>query len=617
MNLLTIVLFFVYTWGLGFSVTFLLKNAGNPFERNLARVGIGLGIMPIFAVILNFFRIVIDWRIFFIASVIMPFYYLFQMIIKDKPPSFKFKLTKSTLAMIVVVGIFAVTFYMYHKGAFAYPYLEDDDPWAHARSIKYIAVEKTLTAKNLFKYLDPYPPGYDAVIAILHQTSPSLSWTMKYFNALIISLGIIFFYLFAKEFIRNRNKALFSVAVLAMVPCYLSHFIWSHALFVTLIFPAFYCIERIRTDKRWMVPSSLVVASLFVVQPTQAIKFSILLGLYIIVKSLCQKRFDIHTATSAVIGLILSMTWWATRWKKMFIGATTTKPVVEVSAHASVFQKIIGAILNAFKPTSGTATRAYTFQDFFVAKSQNMINNPVGVGVVLMCLLIVSLIVVILNYKKFLVSENYWVPTAVLWLVFTFLGINSVTFNLPVGLFAFRFWMLFAIPLSLLSTIGAFWLMELGKNIGLGKAVVLILLLIGIFFTSGIQKFQHNTSPNWPPGVTWTSIEELRAYLYLLNLPTNTRVFTFGSDGHILGLDKYVCTWCPEIRDYEKNHFNDNATELYSFLKKHGFKYYVIGGYEARHFGLNRTNAKLQEIASSGLFVPVHQTPGAVIFAVS
>ena len=61
-----IILFFIYTWGLGFAATMLLKNSENGLERNLMRIGIGLGIFPILAVFLNLVRIPLVWHIFFI-----------------------------------------------------------------------------------------------------------------------------------------------------------------------------------------------------------------------------------------------------------------------------------------------------------------------------------------------------------------------------------------------------------------------------------------------------------------------------------------------------------------------------------------------------------------------
>ena len=131
---------------------------------------------------------------------------------------------------------------MYTSGAFKYPYLENNDPWSHAKGAEFISIQKTAFDPNPFDttnaltYVDPYPPSYDIFMGVLHQTSQSLNWTLKFFNSLIISLGILFFYYFAKSFIGDEQKALYATFVLAMIPCYPSHFIWAHSLVITLFF---------------------------------------------------------------------------------------------------------------------------------------------------------------------------------------------------------------------------------------------------------------------------------------------------------------------------------------------------------------------------------------------
>ena len=90
--------------------------------------------------------------------------------------------------------VFAFTFYIYGSGAFNYPYLEDDDPWGHAEGVKYMAIEKNAfgPGTEYTGYINPYPPTYDTLMGILHQTNDSVYWTLKFFNALIISLSVIY-----------------------------------------------------------------------------------------------------------------------------------------------------------------------------------------------------------------------------------------------------------------------------------------------------------------------------------------------------------------------------------------------------------------------------------------
>ncbi|MDP3640715.1 MAG: phospholipid carrier-dependent glycosyltransferase, partial [Nanoarchaeota archaeon] len=282
---ITIILFFTYLWGLGFTATsFVRDKPSNIWERQLLNLGIGLGIFPILSIFLNFLHVPLDWRIFLLLSLAFPLGVFVRKIAKKQLPTVKdiltnlkpqVRLTKSNLILLGVLCIFAFSFFMYTKGAFSYPYLEDEDPWGHSVGVKYVALEKNAydppvgepgQVDPVLSYIDPYPPAYDILLGILHQTSPELQWTMKFFNALIISLSLIFFYLFAKEFMRNQNKALLATFFLAAIPAYLSHFIWAHALAVTIFFPTVYAFYKIREDSRWMYPAIILLASVWVSQ---------------------------------------------------------------------------------------------------------------------------------------------------------------------------------------------------------------------------------------------------------------------------------------------------------------------------------------------------------------
>ena len=198
MGIVTILLFFVYCYGLGFTLSSFVKNSDNFLERNLMRVGIGLSLVPFLAIILNLIKLPADWRIVLFLSLIYPVYYLIRNYNKF---NFSFKLTKTDLSIFAMLVIFFASFYVYGTGAFNYPYLEDDDSWGHASGVKYIAVEKNAFDQSTqsIRYLNPYPPTYNILLGILHQTNDSVYWTLKFFNALIVSLSVVFFYFFVKE----------------------------------------------------------------------------------------------------------------------------------------------------------------------------------------------------------------------------------------------------------------------------------------------------------------------------------------------------------------------------------------------------------------------------------
>src|SRR3989338_3508788 len=109
----SILLFFVYTFCLGFTITSFVKNSDNFLERNLMRIGIGLSLLPFLGLILNVAHIPIDWKIILGLSLIYPLYY----IIRFRPkPEFEFKITKADISILAMLLIFFATIYMNVSG---------------------------------------------------------------------------------------------------------------------------------------------------------------------------------------------------------------------------------------------------------------------------------------------------------------------------------------------------------------------------------------------------------------------------------------------------------------------------------------------------------------------
>ncbi|MBW2996316.1 hypothetical protein KY332_03380 [Candidatus Woesearchaeota archaeon] len=563
---------------------------------------------------MNLLRIPLDWKLFLILSLICPSYALIKKIkSKEFTKPFKLKLTKSNLNILIVFIIFLTCLYMYAGGALRYPYLEDDDPWWHAEGVKYVALEKTVFQPPHYniQYIDPYPPGYDLLMGVLHQTSTSISWTLKFFNALIISLSILFFYFFAKIFTNSRNKALFATFILAALPSYFTHFIWAHSLTIMLLFPSLYCLEMIKSDKRWIYPAIIVISSIFLTHSSQAIKIGMMLGIYWAIKAAIEKNLLKNILIAGTGGFLLSFVWWFNKWKPIFSQVSTDSSLT--TASTSFFTKL----QSAFSPTAGTATRAYAFSDFFIAKPFGGINIHVGWGIFITLLLVLGLICCAIRYKSLLKKENTWVAVTLIWFIFTFLGTNSMTFNLPVGLIAFRFWLLMAIPVALLSSIGLWSLLSFTKTFKIPKIIVIIVIVLGILFTSGYQKYHHNTLPTWPPGVHWSSNEEIQGYIWLKTLPTDTKILGFCSDissRHIIGFDKLDEPWLLSTINFKEKAINKTPSEITSFLKRINYDYMIIDSSCVKNFGINATNNKIQEIIESNQFKIAHQTQGMLLF---
>ncbi|HIJ18731.1 TPA: hypothetical protein HA372_03540 [Candidatus Woesearchaeota archaeon] len=684
-------LFFIAAcYGLGYLATFFVRDAEDSLERHLMRFGTGLGVFVVLGYLLNLLNVPLDYRIFLaiialgILAVLGHRYWKHRKWGLRKPA---FRANPYALAMLI---LFVITFFMYHKGAFSYPYLEDDDPWVHANGAQYVSLEKTVFAAPDagLHYLDPYPPAYDMVMGILHQTNDSLFWTLKFFNVLIISLSIIFFFFFAHAFFRSSRKAFYATLVLFAVPAFMSHFIWAIALTMPLIFASFYAIERIRQDGKWMVPASLLIGATLMVSPTHSAYFGLLLSLYVGARTLVERKMIWPVYGAGAIGFGISMALW---WIPALVryGFQGVRDGLGVGANPTLFG--IG----------GTADRKYALADFAIAQKQNMINNPVGLGLVVFLLLLFAVFFAVFKYRKeiarcwkailpaflillmvmllflsrfyiknvpkrnqpaaevgsvpfleFLGDEFFVVAVLAIllftlvmlaviswkvqdfpdgnlvlvfaWLLFAFYAVNAGPFYIKLS--PFRAWMVLAIPAALLAAEGMGWLLAIVRGTVSSFSpplarpafiMALVLLLIGIFSTSFVQKYAVNTA-QWSPGGFWTSGEEIAGYLWMQqNLPPDAPVYTFSNIALINAFDKYMCYWCVEQRNFQKTGFNGTAQEIHDRLTAWEYGYLVIDGQAVQRFGANATNAKVQELVLSGQFTPQFQNQGIVILSVA
>lgn len=641
-SIITIILFFVYLWGLGFTGTYFLKRPQNFYERQFLYLGIGMGIFPILAILLNFLHLPLDWKIFLFLSMVFPVYHVIksQFRIKNKLNFLQkitntaslTKITKSSLMLLIVVLIALFSFHMYTKGAFSYPYLENEDPWGHAVGIRYVALEKNAydpPLENVRKmdpvlsYIDPYPPAYDIFLGILHQTSPDINWMMKFFNALIISLSLIFFYLFIKQFM--GSKAVLATFFLAAIPSYMSHFIWAHSMVIALFFPTMYAFYSIQQDKKWTYLALILVASIWVTQNlSQPMKLSTMILIYLVVVSVCYNKFDKHGFAALFGGIGLSFLWWGAMiyrhgltdflayfdvGKSAGAGITVDLYTAAVPGTFSFGEKVVEVLKNLVS-SGGSGSRTYGFDDFFYAQGQNVINNPVGIGGVLTLLVLMGVIFVLWHYKSSLVNkDNMWRTLALFWLIFTFWGVNGETFHISIARGAFRVWMLLAIPVAMLAAESSYFLSRLFRN-KLWQKGLILLIIIGVVYTSGMQKYELNTI-TWPTAGAFTSslgYEPFEYGFWFQSLEPGTKVFLYAPRDKItIGFGGHSCLWCQEVIDFRKDILERDAQEVYNFLKENDYKYFIINGPMDKKYLQDQEKLiqRYNEFQASGLFIPV------------
>ena len=605
---LSVLYFFIVTFSLGYSITAWTKREGHILEQYFLCMGLGLAVLPLIAIVFSYLHVPFVWWLILALSVIIP--------LRDWSAKKFFlpsiKMTKSLLLLLVVFGVAAANMYVYYSGAQKYPYLEDSDSWEHGKSVKFVSVSRSVIPerREILNYDDPYPPGYAALFGLLHQTNDSLQWTLKFFNSLIISVGFIFFFLFAKKLMGNAGLAALATVFLGMDPSYLSHFIWAHSYVIVIFFPVMYALLEVLQSAEWFIPATLASTGIFLIQPTKPIKLSIMIIGFFLLYVLMKEKRSWEPLKAYVLAGIISLIWWGTRFKDMFMQHKTIYKSVDELSRLGFFEKAWTAFRKAFDPMSGTATRVYYWKDFWVASPANMINNPIGLGQMLTVLVLAGMVLLAINWKK----KTPWQVAMLFWLVFCFLGIHGA--RLPIGLFAFRFWSLFAIPLSIICAYAVLGISQLLEGFSIPKAFPFGLVIAIVYVTAFVPKMQINTS-TWDPGGSWSSIGELQGYMALKEMGPNEHIFSFCPEGgaKILGFDNYQCEWCADELDFKKTFINETGIAVHDFLSSRSYTSAVYDGRCVKKFGINESQEFLTKISQAG-FVPTAQQDGFLLLRV-
>jgi len=611
-KVITIIIFLIITFGLGYSGTIFLKKSSELLENMLMNFGIGLGIFPIFIVVLNTLNIALSWHIILILSLIIP---LVHIIFYRKPTyvGIKEKISKSDdfLQIIIVLFISTVLFSVYIKGAFSYPYLEDDDSWDHAVGAKYVSIFKTYSLpKDLYvtHYLEPYPPGYDVLMGVLHQLNTSVYWTLKFSTSILAASSIVFCYFFVKRFTKNKNIALAASFILAVIPPYLSHAIWAHAYGITIMFPALYALERISEDRKWAILSTILISSIMVVQPMVSPVFGIFFILYYTIRAIIEKNLLKYVIISGVLGLLISMLYW----------------VPEVMKYGIALGKIYATQqIVSFNIKFGHENKVYPLEEIVFAPPFGNIFIHHGFGIIVTLLFLISFFWIIANFKT--AKREYWIPVTLSWFIFTFIGMES--WALPVSIYADRFWGFLPIPVAIIAAQGIIIVKNICEKQRISWFYIMILIIAGILYTSAYPRYMVQSSPGWPPGSSWSSGEQLQGYIGLKNLPPDTKVFpACMQDAFVIGFDKLSFPWDKEVIDFRNSTFNKSAYEVFSWLKSKNYEYIIFdtscitdctnkqeGNVD---FCADRLNKFLNATKNSNLFSLAYSTKGFILFRV-
>ena len=585
--ILSITLFFVIALGMGYTVLSLCKidPEDSLLEYLFQILVVGFAIFSFLAVPLNILHIPLHISVYIILALIYPVYKIqdISVMLNSRKKIFK----RINWFAVIILLLFVIHTSVYIFGATRYPYLEDDDPWAHASASKYVATYLTYSLKDnarFSSYLEPYPPTYDVIMGIMHQSNQSINLTLKVFNAIMVSLSLIFFYLFAKILINNRWYAMFSTIVLAVIPGFMSHFIWSHTLAVTLMIAALYATIQAALDKKWMIPAIIVIGSMMVSHQFVSVLFG-LFYIFILLMYFINKKYTFTKRVFKVgfFGVALGMVFWIEQFIKYGMQVITMR--------SGEFQAGQGWM-------SAYALQKYTLKMLVFPNPFPRIDQATGIGLIVFVLAIIGLFVTIYNWRSL---SNQFI---ILLTVFTTYYLFSAHW-IPIPGVS-RAWVFISIPIALLSG-KALCVVQARFTKTLGIIIVICLIATMIYNPGFKYKYDAQTGP-WAPGAMWKSVEELQGYMSLTQLPPNSRVLPLCKNNDLaVGMDMDNDYWDIKEREFLLSLPNQSVQGVNAYMRSRNYEY-VIGDVSCLEFiGYNESNYILGGLAQTNEVVLSNQ----------
>ncbi len=640
-------LFFVFTClGLGFLIDiFVPKWKADILEKVVMRFGVGLAAFSVLGIILNLLHIPLYWLIFlFIAFLIAGIAFWYRPSVYDVGVSKKFYKQKWFIYSLIAVILFFNAGMMYMQGTFGYSWMEDGDPWVYTAVTKNIADDMTFTADyKQLHYTEPYTQGYQIVLGMVTQTADSVYWVMKFFTTLVLGFSILFFYFFARRLTENEDHAILATIFLWAMPAWLGHFIyslnWNMVIFVVLLYPLVLSFDD--KPKKWCLgwrwPLAIAFASLWINHFYTAMAGTLLILIFYIVRVLTDEDLHTNVLQGLVGGVLLSLLFYipsyARHWHLvvpgklgfggveelfpllLFLTSTTGlitlilaialisalyyyrevwfKPIktiikprgTKLGIYIGSIVAVLIVLLLPFKffESFGSGSRIYTLGDFFIATSQNMINNPISVGWVIMSLFCIGLVLALLNIKKLIAKNNANLLVIFTLGLATLLIVNSMRFSIT--FVPFRMWTFFAIFCALLA---AFPVAKALGGLKNNLIVLGIIIVIGIAVipTSHSAKVEYNTAL-WPDQeIIVPESQALFQWMRDGGIPKDSRVFRMCASSYpFVAYDmSSELTKIPAINPgiepgtpYYSIAMNETADENLAFFRQHKIEYVVIG----------------------------------------
>lgn len=231
----------------------------------------------------------------------------------------------------------------------------------------------------------------------------------------------------------------------------------------------------------------------------------------------------------------------------------------------------------------GTGDQDFGLKHFFSASSINFINNPFGLGPVLMPALLASTLLAVMQFKRIFSQDDAWIVVSFSWAIAAFLMVIGK--HLSIAIAPFRVWTFMGFFASLFAAWGIAFLVQKfthNSHVVMGLIVVLILLLIPTTF---LPKYRLNTMIWSDDTIGVQKSRKLFEWMRDGGIPKNSVVAHLCGDSEFLsGYDMNPPLWNEEFhprRDFSKpyfvNHPLDLTPEAIDVLKKANVEYVTLG----------------------------------------
>jgi len=231
----------------------------------------------------------------------------------------------------------------------------------------------------------------------------------------------------------------------------------------------------------------------------------------------------------------------------------------------------------------GTGDRFYSLKDFFGASTNNLMNNPFGLGPVLMSTVLAAVLLAVARIKSLFSPANAWIAIIFAWLIGAFLLVLGKYFSIAIA--PFRAWTFLGLFASLFVAWGCVTLVRMLTKDGRVVCGVVIMLALVSVPTAFLPKWQVNTMVWQDHTIGAPESHQLFVWMRDGGIPKNSVVAHLcGNSQFFSGYDMnpplYDEAFHP-ARDVDAPYFVKSPVDLsaqaFSVLRNAGVEYVTLG----------------------------------------